>query len=307
MALLVTDKLPWLVVLAGVLGFVAAPVANFLTPTTSFLLAAMMVGSGLSLSLPQVFEVQGTARLTLLTLTLQLTLLPLRSFGLYQLLPNPALAIGILAVGVAPSEITSALMTMVARGNLALAMRLMAFSILLSVFLTPLWLGLFLGKGVPLDLGGIAVELGLIIALPFLLASGLRTRFPKMARYNDEFGGLSALAVIMLIFVVGGSIASFKLELNLVWLVLACVVFNLSGYLLGFVISLVTGQKLPETLALVFSSGMREFGIATTVALNFLPLGAALAPALYGLLMMLSASLLASSGMVKNQYHSNKL
>lgn len=293
-ALFVTDKLPWLILTAGILGFVASPLANFLSPTTPFLLALMMVGSGLSLSLGEVLAMNGTLRLTLITLALQLTLLPLLSFGLYQLLPTPALAIGLLAVGVAPSEITSALMTLIAEGNLALAMRLMTFSIFLSVFLTPLWLGLFLGKSVPLDLGGMAIELGLIIALPFLLASGFRTRFSKLARYNDEFGALSAGAVIVLIFVVGGSLASFPVSLDLVWLGLACLIFNLSGYGLGWLISRVSNQHLPQTTALVFSSGMREFGIATAVALNFLPAGAALAPALFGLIMMLSASFLAS-------------
>jgi BASS family bile acid:Na+ symporter len=289
-----SDNLMWLVIAAGVLGFVLAPLANILSSTTSYLLALMMVGSGLSLALPQVFQLAGTGRLTLLTLILQLGLLPLVGFGLYQLLPNPVLAIGMLALGVAPSEITSALMTMMAGGNLALAMRLMTFSIFLSVFLTPVWLGLFLGKSVALDLGSMAVELGLIIALPFLLASGVRTRFPQISKYNDEFGGISAVALLALIFVVGGSIASFSLNLEIVWLVLACLAFNLVGYGLGWVISSLTKQKPAQTVALVFSSGMREFGIATAVALNFLPNGAALAPALYGLIMMVSASLLAA-------------
>jgi len=290
----ITARLTWLIIGAGLLGFIFAPLANSLTPTTPGLLALMMLGSGFNLSLHQVWRVRSTLRLTASLLFLQLSLLPLLGFGLYQLLPNPALAIGMLAIGVAPSEITSALMTLLAGGNLGLATRLMALSIFLSAFLTPFWLSLFLEQRVPLDLGAMAIELGLIITLPFIIASGLRTRYNNLAKYETEFGGLSALAVVLLIFVVGGSLASFGLNLEVGWLALACLGFNLAGYGLGLASSWLTHQKLPETIALIFSSGMREFGIATTVALDFLPPGAALAPALYGMIMMLSASLLAS-------------
>lgn len=295
LALFITDKLPYLVLIAGVAGFVLAPLANSLSPATSALLVIMMLGSGFNLPLQQVVALRGTVRLTLVTLALQLTLLPLFSFVLYRLIPDATLAIGILAVGVAPSEITSALMTLMAGGDLALGMRLMTLSIFLSVFLTPLWLGIFLGQSVPLDVGSIAIELGLIIALPFLIASALRTRFDKLANYRDEFGSLSAVAVIVLIFVVGGSLANFALNLNLLWLALACLIFNLVGYALGWIISKIFRLHLLQTTALIFSSGMREFGIATAVALNFLPVGAALAPAIYGLIMMFSASLLANA------------
>jgi predicted Na+-dependent transporter len=138
------------------------------------------------------------------------------------------------------------------------------------------------------------IELGLIIALPFLVASGIRTRFFKLANYETEFNGLSASAVILLIFVVGGSIASFTLDIGIVWLALGCLIFNLIGYFCGYLISRLLNQPPAQTIALIFTSGMREFGIATAVALNFLPTGAALAPALYGLIMMLSASILAA-------------
>src|SRR6476646_1894571 len=100
----VTDKLPWLIVAAGALGFLLSPIASFLNPTTPYLLAMMVAGSGFNLSLGEVFQVRATLRLTLVTLLLQLSLLPLLGFGLYQLLPNPALAIGMLALGVAPCE-----------------------------------------------------------------------------------------------------------------------------------------------------------------------------------------------------------
>lgn len=290
----ITNNLVWLISLAGVLGFIAAPVSNFLSPLTPFLLALMMAGSGLTLSLPQILSWQGTIRLTFITLALQLSLLPLLGWLLYYFLPDTPLAIGLLALAVAPSEITSALMTMLGGGNQALATRLMAFSIFLSTFLAPLWLEVFLGRSIPLDLGGMVLELGLVITLPFLATSGLRTRYKQLENYETEAGGLSALAVVLLIFIVGGSISGFSLNLEVVWVAVACLVFNLGGYLLGLLIWYFSGRRPSNLVALVFSTGMREFGIATTLALNFLPKGASLAPALYGLIMMLSASIIAT-------------
>jgi BASS family bile acid:Na+ symporter len=289
-----SGNLPWLIIIAGVLGYILNPIANFLSSSTPYLLAAMMIGSGLTLSLVEVLDWKNTIRLTLITLALQLSLLPLLGWSLYQLLPDTPLAVGILAIGVAPSEITSAFMTLLGGGNLALSTRVMAFSIFLSTFLAPLWLGVFLGKSVPLDLSGMVVELGLIIILPFIIASGLRTRYKQLEKYETEAGSLSALAVILLIFVVGGSIADYTLNLEVVWIAVACLVFNLGGYLLGFGLAFFSKRQLPETVALIFTSGMREFGIATALALNFLPKGASLAPAIYGLIMMVSASALAT-------------
>src|SRR5690348_13003785 len=102
------------------------------------------------------------------------------------------------------------------------------------------------------------LELGLVITLPFLVASGLRTHFKILAAYQAEFSGLSALAVIILIFVVGGNLASFGFSLEVLWLALACLGFNLGGYLLGYLIGRAFKQQQPEIMALVFSSGMRE-------------------------------------------------
>ncbi len=290
----ISNNLVWLIVIAGISGFIFAPLANFLSPSTPFLLALMMLGSGFSVSLPQIFSWQGTVRLTLVSLALQLSVMPLIGWLLYKLLPATPLGLGLLALAVAPSEITSVLMTMLGGGNLALATRLMTISISLSTFLAPFWLGLFLGKSVPLDLGGMVVELGLIITLPFMVASGLRTRFKRLENNEAEAGGLSALAVVLLIFIVGGSLSGYTLNFEVVIVGLACIAFNLGGYLLGLLIWYFSNRKSSNLAALVFSSGMREFGIATTLALNFLPTGAALAPALYGLFMMLSASFIAT-------------
>ncbi len=290
----ITDKLAYLIVLSGIMGYLAAPLANNLSVTTPYLLAIMVAGTGFNLSLRQVFSISGTARLTLLTLVAQLGLLPLLGYGLYLLVPDPGLALGMVALGVAPCEITSALMTLLAKGELALATRLMAFSVFLAAFLTPLWFGLFLGKSAGIDFGGMAIELGLIITLPFLVSSALRSRFERLSQYETEFGALSAAAVIVLIFIVGSTLAGQKLEGGLVWLVVACIVFNLAGYGLGWLLSRLFRLDRPRSSALIFTSGMREFGIATAVAIDFLPAGATIAPALYGLIMMISASLLAS-------------
>jgi predicted Na+-dependent transporter len=254
----------------------------------------MMLGSGFFLSLPQIFSWQGAIRLTVVSLAMQLSGFPLIGWLLYKLLPDTPLALGLLALAVAPSEITSVLMTMLGGGNMALATRLMTISIFLSTFFAPLWLSLFLGKSVSLDLGGMVVELGLIITLPFLVASGLRTRFKRLENYEAEAGGLSALAVVLLIFIVGGSIRGYTLNFEVIMVGLSCIAFNLGGYLIGLLIWYFSNRQSSNLVALVFSSGMREFGIASTLALNFLPAGAALAPALYGLFMMLSASFIAT-------------
>ena len=294
MAIFITDKMIWLILAAGILGYSFSGLANSMSGLTPYLLALMVVGSGFNLVLPQLFQLENTLWVTVLALVLQLGLLPLLGYVLYQVSPEPRLAIGLIALGIAPCEITSALMTMLAKGNLALASRLMAFSIFLAAFLTPIWLEIFLNKSVTIDLGGMLVELGLIITLPFVISSILRTRFTTLAHYETEFSALSALSVILLIFVVGGSIASFTLDWGVAWLVLACLIFNLAGYGMGIALSWICHQKGPEATALIFTSGMREFGIATTVALGFLPAGAALAPAIYGIVMMLSATLVAS-------------
>lgn len=291
----VTDQLIWLLPGAGAGGYILAGIANGLAPLTPFLLALMVAGAGLTLPLADLVGTNRYLPATAIALAAQLGLLPLFGFALYQLWPlAPALGLGLVALGVAPSEITSALMVLLSGGNLGMAVRLMALSLLVSTFTTPIWLGLLLGQSLNFDFGAMVLELGLIVSLPLLVSSLLRTRFPTLAQHKAEFGGMSAAAVIILMFILGGSLANYPLSLDLLWLTLACVIFNLGSFGLGFGLARILGLDKAASLAMLFTGGMREFGIASTVALTFLPTGAALAPAIYGLIMLLSATALNS-------------
>lgn len=143
-------------------------------------------------------------------------------------------AIGILVIGSASSEITSALMVYLAGGSLALAAAIMGSSILAAPFIMPLLLSLLAGRSLAVDASGMLRELLLIVALPVIIGSSLRTKFQNLKKY-EEFSSMSSVMVILLIFTVASSNAELILSLTIIRLAILSLVLSLSGYLIGFI------------------------------------------------------------------------
>jgi BASS family bile acid:Na+ symporter len=258
-----------------------------------YMLAGQVLGVALTLTARQFAAVAGAPAPLVVGLAVQWTTLPLLGIALFHLGGDPTLAGGALIVAVAPAEITSALVAVLAAGSGAIAASLMAASLAAGTLLTPLWLSVAIGTAVHVDRGGLIVELALAVALPLVAGVALRTSIPALARRGGRALDLSAVCVVLVVFVSVGSARGLVLSLTVLPCVAICLVLLVAGYALGAAAGwTMRGRGHAVARAVMFPVAMREFGIAATVALTVSP-GTVGVAGVYGALLMTSSPALA--------------
>lgn len=285
----INDNLIWFILLAVIMG-VFLPQFSFLANYVSVMLFFMILGLGFTLKFSRFKEVLKKPWKIVLAIATIYTIIPGIGYLLSLFVSNMQHSDGILIIGSAPSEITSALMVYLSGGNLAFGTVIMGFSILLAPFLMPFILSLA-GQSVNIDVLNMFVTLLIIVALPMLLGSFFRTKFSKLQKYENEFSSVSSVMVILLIFVVASANSSAILDVSIISLVLIMLLFNILNYGVGFTIGKLF--KVKEFKSFIFSIGMKEFGVATAVALQFFSSQAALPAAVYGIIMLITSPILA--------------
>ena len=119
---------------------------NFMDSSASIILAVaimvIMMGMGLSLSLSDFKRVAQNPKPVLLGLTNQIILLPLVSLGLIYLFQPPAfIAIGMILLTACPGGTSSNLVTLLAKGDLALSVSMTAINSIITIVTIPFWDG----------------------------------------------------------------------------------------------------------------------------------------------------------------------
>ncbi|HEY3366338.1 MAG TPA: hypothetical protein VGK74_14885 [Symbiobacteriaceae bacterium] len=280
---ILTDYVLYWILLAGVCGYLLpgpATAGEFLVP---WLLFAMMLGLGLTMA-PGDFRGALRRREALGALALQLIAIPLTAAALrFAVRPTP-LRDGIFVLGLAPAEITSALMAGLAGGDLPLSATLLVLSMATSLLVIPLAAGTQAA-------GPLAVELLLCVLLPLGLGMLVRANFWQPRR--ELCDATSASAVIGLVFIACGPVGGAGLP-ALLTLVLVALAMVAAGFGWGVLAGRLVGASGGRLVSMVFFGGMREFGVAAAVALAAFPSGAALPAAIYGPVMMVVAGVVAS-------------
>ena len=279
-------------VLAAAAGLLLPDVAGGLAGGVPVMLAGQVLGVALTVTARQFAGVARRPLAVLVALTVQWTVLPLAGVALFHLVSDPDLRTGILVVAVAPAEITSALVAVLAAGSGAVALACMAGSLALGTVLTPLWVGAVLGDTAHVDRVALVIELALSVAVPLLLGIAVRSLVPAVDRLRARALDLAAVCVVLVVFVSVGSARSFVLSGSLLPCVGLCAVLLAVGGALGGAVAWPWRRQPGVATALAFPVGMREFGIAAAVALVVRP-GAVGVAGVYGAMLMAGAPVLA--------------
>lgn len=254
----------------------------------------------------------------LAVLLLQFGPLSLLALLLSRLPLGATVSTGILVIGVAPSEVTSGLMVLLAGGDVALATAIAGASLLVSTVAAPWLLSVYAGGAAAVDRTALLQELTLCVGLPLIVASMLRgvlaqraararaaasrALWGENAEPSFAFDGLiealdgllpavAALAVVMLLFVVAGTARPLLLDRGVLLIAVLCLLLNLAGYAAGWGVFRLMRAPAGAVRAAVFTTGMREFGVAATIAAAVLPASAGVA-GVYGILILFTAPVL---------------
>jgi len=285
---------PALILLAAAIGFFAPSVGQSLAPYTAIYLGIIMFAMGLTLTLPDFALVAKRPLPILIGVVAQYVIMPLVGLGVSILLQlPPELAVGVILVGCAPGGTSSNVITYLAKADTALSVTMTSISTLLAPLLTPvltLWLA---GSYLPVDAGSMAISIVKMVLIPVL--GGLVIRLVAGTLVDRILPALPWVSVagisLVVVAVVSGSTEAIVSAGAIV--LLAVVLHNGLGYLLGYWAArlLRQGERAARTTSV--EVGMQNSGLAATLAAASFSPAAALPAAIFSIWHNLSGAMLA--------------
>ncbi len=288
----------WFTVIVLVAGAVAlASPATFTgwSPAVPWLLSVIMLGMGMTMRPGDFALIARRPWALLLGVAAQYTIMPLLGWGIAQLLGFSALlTAGMILVGAAPGGTASNVMVYLARGDTALSVAMTSVSTLLAPVLTPLLVLALVGRSLPVSGAALFTSIVQIVLVPVLLGLGLRLLLPRLVeRCLDVLPLVSVAGITAVVLVVVAGSAGTVLDVGAL-VVLAVVLHNLGGLLLGHGVGRACGLSAASRRAVSIEVGMQNSGLAAALAtVHFAP-AAALPAAIFSVWHNVSGSLLAS-------------
>lgn len=259
------------------------------------LLQLIMFGMGTSLSWKDFARVMQMPKGVIAGVLCHYTVMPFVGWTVTKIFSFPdEVAAGIILIGSCPNGLASNVMSYLARANLALSVTLTAISTLIAPLVTPMFMELLAGQYVAIDFWSMVWDITKIIILP--IGAGLIFNHFLHGKFKwlDNIMPLISMISIALIIVVITSAGRNDLMVVGPLLIIAVLMHNVTGYVLGYWIS--RGLRMPErdcrTLAL--EVGLQNGGLASGIALQMGKLSTVgLAAAVFGPVMNITGSSLA--------------
>lgn len=265
---------------------------NLITP----LIQIIMFGMGTSMSVKDFGGVIRTPKGVFIGVFSHFLIMPLLGFTLasFSGLP-PEIAAGIILIGCSPNGMASNVISYLAKANLALSITITAVSTLLSPLLTPLLMKWLAGTFIEIHIWDMMRDILKMVIVP--ISAGLvfnrflsgRIKWLDAAMPLLSMGGI---AIIITIITAAGRTSLLTIGPLLIVLVL---IHNLSGYCLGYWSGRLFRMSERDCRTMAIEVGMQNGGLASGLAKGMGKIATVgLAPAIFGPLMNITGSLLAS-------------
>ncbi len=240
-------------------------------------LALVMAQVGLTLTGADFARLIAAPRAVLTGLAAQMLVLPALAFALIAVSPMPTeLALGVVLVAAAPGGATSNLLTLLAGGDVALAVTITALSTLGSVVTLPLLVDLA-GVVTQQGLGAFAMPVGSMlggmlvgVAAPLLLGMAVRHVAPRWALAVEPrfrvvsvviFGGIVAYTFLSNV----PAFRAYGLSLGPAMLLLDAAAMSAA-----VVLAMAMKLSRPQAVAVAFETGLQNAAVAIVIAVSIL-------------------------------------
>ena len=260
-----------------------------------YLLGAVMFCMGVSLTVQHFKQALNRYPLILLALVLQFGLMPLIAwqFSTWASL-SVALTAGMVLVGSVPGGTASNVICYVSKGDVALSITITAVSTLIAIIVTPLLAYVYLNQTIEIPIVKIMQSIFYIVLIPVSLGVTLNHYLPRVIQPIQKMGADIAILIICLIIAIIVALNKhnlLSLSLVLTGLVLA---HNLSGLVLGYLVTILVTRNLTLSKTIAIEVGMQNSGLAVALAVKFFGPASALPGALFSIIHNVTGSILAS-------------
>lgn len=245
--------------------------------TASIILAiaimVIMMGMGLSLTLADFRRVAQHPKPVLLGLTNQIILLPLVALGLIFVFQPPAfIAIGMILLAACPGGTSSNLVTLLAKGDLALSVSMTAINSLITIATIPFWVGYaystYLAEAANMasPTADIFKTLIVVLAIPLSIGMLIKNRAPEFA-HRMERPVRIASSVFLAVVILGLLVREFDLVEQYLGDTLGIVTaLNVLTMGMGYALSKAFGLSLKQGLTIAIESGIQNGTLTISLA-----------------------------------------
>ena len=260
------------------------------------LIQLLMFGMGSSMGIRDFEAVIKSPKAVAIGVLCQFTIMPLLGMLLAFATKLPAeIAAGIVLIGCSPSGLASNVMSYLAKANLALSVTVTSVTTLLAPLVTPLLMKLIAGAYIEINTLQMMWDIVKMILIP-IGAGLLFNRLVKgKSKWLDDFMPfLSMFSIACIVLIISAAGANYLIKMGFV-LIIAALIHNLFGYLLGYWVS--RWFKLPERdcRTIAIEVGMQNAGLASGIAKQLGKVATVgLAAAVFGPVMNVTGSVLAS-------------
>lgn len=255
---------PLFILLGAALAFFNPEPFKPLSEYITVMIAIIMLCMGLTLTLPDFSLVIRRPLPIIVGVVAQFVIMPLGAVFVAKLLGlNPMLAIGLLMLGSVPGGTTSNVVAYLSRGDVALSVTMTSISTILSPLVTPIIMLMLAGEETPVDGAAMAWSLVQTVLLPVIGGLIIRVIFDRFVTMLLPI--LPWLSVIAIGGVVFPAVANSSESLKHVGMVviLAVILHNLIGYILGYISAKVFKFSVPVARTTSIEVATQSAGLAS--------------------------------------------
>lgn len=235
-------------------------------------LAFIMFSLGVGLTLGDFARVLVMPKAALTGIVMQIIALPIIAYVALTIFPLPgALAFGVMLLALSPGGVTSNVLTMIAKGNVALSITLTTLVSLFAVISVPIlaaWAAVtFLGEAAPeISVTKLALQMFAITAVPVALGVLLRRLAENLADRIE--GPASKLSVALLAIIVLAALATnWQLFVDNIFILGPLLIgLNLVLLAVGLLVAYLLGLSGPDRLAISIELGVQNATVGITLA-----------------------------------------
>ena len=250
-------------------------------------LAVLVFSTGASMTFSEIGAIRAAGRRLAVVLAVTTVTLPVLAWLASRLVSGVALRGGILSAGVAPAEVASVALTGLAGGEVVLAAGLLAASTILTVLLAGPILSIAGAHSSASPLGLLAT-LALVVALPLVAGSAMRSLDPFGGREQAVIRVLGTVSLLVLLWEVASQLHLGASDLRAL---LALLAYLAGGIVLGWLLAI--GAPPGQQTAIVLPTAMRDFAVAAGIAASAFGAEATALLGLYGLLVLIFGTIAA--------------
>ena len=239
----------------------------FRGPLITIGLGVIMLGMGLGLTPRDFLRVSRQPRAVILGVAAQFLVMPSLAAAIAVLLQLPApLAVGLILVGCCPGGTASNVVTLIAKGDVALSVVMTSISTVAAVVLTPRLTELLASQYVPVDGWLLLLRVLQVVLVPVACGVLLKQGVPWLAnRVEPVMPPIAVVAIVLIVASVVGSQRQLLLEQGAL-LLLACLLLHGGGFLLGFLMARMAGASSQAQRTISIEVGMQNSGLAVVLA-----------------------------------------